>query len=316
MSLISQLFRQLTKTDCPPDIERELIDYIKTFNGNVKIHRMFNIFNNTIADEEYVKCMKMKLPELKEYCRNGHNNRFQISSFSTSGSTGGVVKVDYAYGCAYTKICSYAEDKVKALKKDIMFNQIRFYDTQQDKVILLEEKIDILAKGINPLIDAKINEINKSYDAYKKMWSKHNISVGRGIDGDIKQKIIDMYERQLGFWDKDTVSIEFLVSRLQEHYLSEIQVLRSRFKKLTLNRERKNHNLYHTLIPSFSHYHKSTAKPICYFHCNILEKRGEKYFSSIKCADYMGDILEFNYDGTNYGSNVTNGRDQYNFIGM
>ena len=57
MSLISQLFRQLTSIDCPPDIERELIDYIKTFNGNIKIHRLLNIFSNTVADDEYVKCM-------------------------------------------------------------------------------------------------------------------------------------------------------------------------------------------------------------------------------------------------------------------
>ena len=296
MSLISQLFRQLTKTDCPPDIERELIDYIKTFNGNAKIHSLFNIFNNTIADDEYVKCMKMKLPELKEYSRNSHNNRFQVSTFSTSGSTGGVVKVDYAYGCAYTKICSYAEDKAKVLMGDVMFNQERFYDSQQDKVISLQEKQDILEECITPLLDAKIDEITKSYDVYKKMWQKHNICVGRGIDGDIKQKIIDMYERQLVFWDKDIVSIECLVSRLQEDHLQQMKVLRSRFKKLHLNRVRTTCAMRHSFIPSFSHYHKSTAKPICYFECNLLEDDYNSNVCRMWCHHKMFDILSFNYD--------------------
>jgi len=291
MSLISQLFRQLTSIDCPPDIERELIDYIKTFNGNAKIHKLLNIFNNTIADDEYVKCMEMKLPELKEYSRNAHNNRFRVSTFSTSGSRGGVVKVDYAYGCAYTKICSYAEEKANVLRDDILFNQQRFYDSQQDKVIVLQEKLDILEECITPLLNAKIDEITKSYDRYKDMWKKHNICVGRGIDGDIKQKVRDMYDRQLGFWDKNTVSIEFLVSRLQEHHLSQIQVLRTRFKKLTLNRVRLTCNMRHSLIPSFSHYNKSTAKPICYFECNLL---GDK--RRINCIHNICDVLSFNYD--------------------
>jgi len=313
MSLISQLFRQLTSIDCPPDIERELIDYIKTFNGNAKIHKLLNIFSNTVADDEYVKCMKMKLPELKQYSKLYDNNRFQVSSFSSSGSTGGVIKRDYAYACAYTEICNYAEEKLDILKNEIMFNNIRYYDSQQDKVISRVEKQDIIMQCISPLLQSKISEITKSYDRYKDLWKKHKIVVGRGADGDIKQKVMDEYDKKLEYWDRNSVTVEILVSRLQEYHLEQIKVLRSRFKKLTLNRERKANVLIHSYIPSFSHHHKSTAKPICFFEYNVIknyEVWERRSGCKIACHNTMEDLLDFNYS-----SRDTNRRNQYWWYG-
>ena len=313
MSLISQLFRQLTSIDCPPDIERELIDYIKTFNGKTKIHRLLNIFSNSVADDEYVKCMKMKLPELKQYSKSYVNNRFQPSSFSTSGSTGGVVKVDYAYGCAYTKICNYAEEKLEIVKNDIMFNNIRFYDSQQDKVISREEKQEIMMECIAPLIELKISKIMKSYDRYKKIWEKNNICVGKNFDGTVKEEVISMFEKRLLFWDRNSVTVETLVSRLQKNHLEQMKVLRSRFKKLHLNRERKADCMNHSFIPSFTHYHKSTAKPICYFEYNVLkgfEVWERRSGCKISCSSIMGDLLDFNYI-----RKETNRRNQYYWCG-
>tara|TARA_R110001592_G_scaffold135978_1_gene352639 strand:+ start:637 stop:1575 length:939 start_codon:yes stop_codon:yes gene_type:complete len=298
MSLISQLFRQLTSIDCPPDIERELIDYIKTFNGNVKIHRLLNIFSNTVADDVYVKCMKMKLPELKQYSKLYDNNRFQVSSFSTSGSTGGVVKVDYAYACAYTEICNYAEEKLDILKNEIMFNQLRYYDSQQDKVISRVEKQDIIMQCISPLLQSKISEITKSYDRYKNLWKKHKIVVGRGSDGDVKQSVMDMYDKKLEYWNRNSATVETLVSRLQKDHLEQMKVLRSRFKMLTLNRVRHADILNHSYIPSLSHYHKSTAKPICYFEYNVIkdyEVWERRSGCKIRSCSMMTDLLDFNY---------------------
>jgi hypothetical protein len=295
MSLISQLFRQLTKTDCPPEIETELIDYIKTFNGNAKIHKLLNIFNNTIADDEYVKCMKMKLPELKQYSKLYVNNRIRVSTFSSSGSTGGVIKRDYAYSCSYTKIFNYIEEKAKELMCDIMFNQDRFYDYQQDKVISIQEKQEIMVECITPLLEEKTNEIIKSYGRYKDMWKKHNICVGRGLDGDIKQELKDKFDMKLEYWDKDKINVELLISRLQQYYMGQMKVLRSRFKKLSLNRARKSDSMCHSLISSFSHYHKSTAEPICYFEINLLNDNISRK-TSMKCIKTMYDIVSFNYD--------------------
>jgi len=312
MSLISQLFRQLTKVDCPPDIERELIDYIKTFNGNAKIHKLLNIFSNSIADDEYVKCMKMKLPELKQYSKSYNNNRFQVSSFSSSGSTGGVIKRDYAYACAYTEICNYAEEKLDILKNEIMFNNIRYYDSQQDKVIGGVEKRHIIMQCISPLLQSKIDEITKSYDRYKDMWQKHKIVVGRGIDGDIKQKVMDEYDKKLELWDRNSVTVEILVSRLQQYHLEQIKVLRSRFKKLSLNRQRKANVLIHSLIPSFSHHHYTIAKPICFFEYNVIknyEVWERRSGCKIACHSMMSDLLDFNYS-----TREANRRNQYYWI--
>ena len=312
MSLISQLFRQLTSIECPPDIEDILIEYLTTHKKYAKVSRMFNIFNNTIADDEYDKCMKMKLPELKQYSKFYDNNRFTVSSFSSSGSTGGVVKVDYAYGCAYTQICSYAEEMLDNLKNDIMFNNDRFYDSQQDKVIDRGEKNDIIMECIVPLIQLKIYEINKSYDRYKRIWEKHNICVGRGCDGDVKQSVMDMYDKKLEYWDRNSVTVETLVSRLQKDHLEQMKVLRSRFKMLTLNRVRKTDCMAHSFIPSFSHYHKSTAKPICYFEYNVIknfEVWERRSGGKITCCHTMGDLLDFNYFQLE-----TNRRNQYYWI--
>ncbi len=309
MSLISQLFRQLTKVDCPPDIERELIDYIKTFNGNIKIHRLLNIFSNSVADDEYVKCMKMKLPELKQYSKLYDNNRFQVSSFSSSGSTGGVIKRDYAYACAYTEICNYAEEKLDILKNEIMFNNDRFYDSQQDKVINRGEKQDIIMQCISPLLQSKISEITKSYDRYKDLWKKHKIVVGRGIDGDIKQKVMNEYDKKLEYWDRNSVTVETLVSRLQEHHLEQIKVLRSRFKKLFLNRRRQANILTHSYIPSFSHHHYTIAKPICYFEYNVIkhyEVWERRSGCKISSHSMLKDLIDFDYS-----TKETNRRNQY-----
>ena len=293
MSLISQLFRQLTSIDCPPDIERELIDYIKTFNGNVKIHRMFNIFNNTIADDEYVKCMNMKLPELKEYSRNGNNNRFRVSTFSTSGSTGRVVKVDYAYGCAYTKICSYAEDKAKVLMDDIMFNQTRFYDTQQDKVILYDEKQEIIGKCIHPLMQKEIDEINKAFDRYKIMWATNTeYREFSPVDDYLQTKVLQKAQKLADKWNIKKRPLYLILEQLKEKHRITIDSLLNRFKKLTLNRARKTDSMPHSFIPSFSHYHKSTARPICFFECNLLTELKPR---RIRCNHNMDDVIKFNY---------------------
>jgi hypothetical protein len=45
MSIINQLCRQKTGIDIPDDIEKCLIDYIKTFNGNGKVFKLLNIID-------------------------------------------------------------------------------------------------------------------------------------------------------------------------------------------------------------------------------------------------------------------------------
>ena len=62
MSIINQLCQQLTGINIPCDLEKFLIDYIKTFNGNGKVFKLLNIidckFNDLFCDNLYGMTIK------------------------------------------------------------------------------------------------------------------------------------------------------------------------------------------------------------------------------------------------------------------
>jgi len=142
-------------------------------------------------------------------------------------------------------------------------------------------------------MQVEIVKINIAFDKYKKMWEKgKDFKKFSVVDDYLQTKVLQEAQKLADKWDINKQPLYLILEQLKEKHRITIDTLLNRFKKLTLNRERKTDSMPHSFIPSFSHYHKSTARPICFFECNLLT---ELKPGRIRCNHFMGDVIKFNY---------------------
>tara|TARA_R110000823_G_scaffold283620_5_gene401790 strand:+ start:244 stop:1026 length:783 start_codon:yes stop_codon:yes gene_type:complete len=130
MSIINQLCRQKTGMSMPCDLEKVLVDYIKTFNGNDKVFKLLNIidckFKDQFCDDLYGMTVKQLNVVRKEM-------RIRPCNIVGTGVKDSVLRCDLIDGLMGIYLDKKYEKNFEEFSGDSIFNQdkYRYGNTRQ-----------------------------------------------------------------------------------------------------------------------------------------------------------------------------------------
>ena len=159
MSLINQLSRQLTGLNIPCDLERCLIDYIKTFNANNKVFKLLNIIDCKFHDAFCRSLTDINVKQLNSVRREMNIRTCDIIG---SGKNMNVRREDLIRGITGRYLDEKYEEKFNRFCDDNLFSNIKrfrykktrkFYKQYDMKENLDEFKQQFITDETNIAID-------------------------------------------------------------------------------------------------------------------------------------------------------------------